>query len=73
MPEEAVKALRQGHDELGAKLDRLRELADNLDHAEAEPAVAIILEANRLTAAIVAHERDDESRVYPRLAGYLSA
>lgn len=73
MTEDAVKALRQEHETLGAKLDRLRELADALDHAEPAPALAAIQEAKQLASEIVAHERDDDSRIYPRLADYLGA
>jgi hypothetical protein len=71
MPEEAIKTLHQEHEQLGAKLDRLRELADQLDHVDAHAAPAIIAEANRLAGAVVAHEKSDESSVYPRLVGYL--
>jgi hypothetical protein len=71
MPEDAIKTLRQEHEQLGAKLDRLRELADQLDHANAQAARAIIEEANQLAGAVVAHEKDDEASIYPRIAGYL--
>lgn len=71
VPQDTVKALRQEHDIVRAKLDRLRELADALDSADAKNAISIIREANGLAAAIVAHEKDDESHVYPSLVGYL--
>lgn len=73
MPQDALRALRQEHEQLTSKLDRLRELADALDNADAAAAIAIIQEANRLAAAIVAHERQDDSQVYPSLAGYLGS
>lgn len=68
----ASRALRQGHTDLQACLDRLREIADALDEASADCAVPLILEANELIARnIVEHERDDESNVYPRIAKIL--
>jgi soluble P-type ATPase len=72
MPPKAVRALEDDHRGLAATLDRLREIADALDDASAEQAVALIGEANKLVAQkIVAHERDDERRLYPHLARFL--
>ncbi len=71
-PAAAVR-LREDHERLEVSLDRLRAIADALDDAEARAAVVLILEANRIVAhKIVAHERDDESAVYPRLSKLLS-
>ena len=68
----AGRALRQGHHDLEAALDRLREIADALDEAPPQSAVALITDANTIVArSIVEHERDDESNVYPRLAKIL--
>jgi heavy metal translocating P-type ATPase len=68
----AARALRQDHQTLEAILDRLREIADALDDASPEQAMDLIAEANRLVARhVVEHERDDESRIYPRLAKML--
>jgi hypothetical protein len=65
-------ALQQGHERMGATLDRLREIADGLDDATPDEAEALIREAAGLvTTKIVEHERDDEGRVYPKLATYL--
>jgi soluble P-type ATPase len=67
-----VHALHQEHEDLGFALDRLREIADALDDATSDRAVALIAEADRLVAQhIVVHERHDESGVYPRLAKVL--
>jgi soluble P-type ATPase len=68
----ASRVLRQGHRDLEANLDRLREIADVLDEATPECAIPLIVEANELIARnIVEHERDDESNVYPRIAKIL--
>jgi RND family efflux transporter MFP subunit len=65
--------LRQDHQRLEASLDRLRQIADVLDEAVGGEAVDHILEANRLVREeIVAHEREDESSVYPQLSSFLS-
>jgi heavy metal translocating P-type ATPase len=72
MPPMAALALRQEHEELEARLNRLREIADALDDADPAGAVALIAEANRVVHEVVEHERSDESNVYPRLAKFLS-
>jgi heavy metal translocating P-type ATPase len=73
MPAAAARMLREDHERLEVALDRLREIADMLDDAEPAAAVALISEASRIVAEqIVAHEREDESAVYPRLAKYLA-
>ncbi len=72
MPPEAVKALREGHEQLVASLDRLREIADGLDDASPDAAVALIVEARDMVSReIASHERSDESVIYPGLAGFL--
>lgn len=72
MPPAAARALQQEHLLLGASLDRLREIADALDDAPPVSAAALIREAAALvTTKIVEHERDDEGRIYPRLAKFL--
>ena len=54
-------------------LDRLREIADELDDAGAARAATLIFEADRIVAQqIVEHERADESAVYPRVARFLA-
>jgi cation transport ATPase len=72
MPSGTAFALRQEHEELEARLNRLREIADALDDAEPTQAVALIGEANRVVREVVEHERSDESNVYPPLAKFLS-
>lgn len=68
----AARALQQEHLRLDTTLDRLREIADALDDASPEAAVAFIREADGLVLTkIVEHERDDEGRIYPRLAKFL--
>ncbi len=70
----AAAALREEHERLDAVLDRLREIADALDNAERADAVALITEANDLVArTVVAHERADETEVYPSLARVLDS
>jgi hypothetical protein len=65
--------LREDHERLEVQLNRLREIADALDDAEPPAAVTLIGEANGIVAQhVLAHERDDESAVYPRLAKFLS-
>jgi hypothetical protein len=64
----AALALRKEHEELDRKLNRLREIADALDDADAFGAVALIAEADRVVREVVEHERSDENKVYPRLA-----
>jgi Hemerythrin HHE cation binding domain len=68
----AARALHQEHQTLDATLDRLREIADSLDDAGPEAAMSLIREATGVVGQhIVEHERDDENRVYPRLAKFL--
>ncbi len=73
MPTSAVITLRTDHERLEATLNRLREIADRLDHATSGEAVRLITEADRLVSRdIVEHEREDESAIYPRVARYLA-
>jgi heavy metal translocating P-type ATPase len=73
LPAPAAAALHSSHERLEAPLDRLREIADGLDQASGEAAAVLISEANRIiTQAIVAHEREDESVVYPQMAKLLA-
>lgn len=72
MPAATVMALRQDHERLEPNLNRLREIADALDDADAGGAVKLISEANCIIEReIVRHEKDDETKVYPGLARYL--
>ncbi len=73
MPAEAATTLRLDHKRMEAALDRLREIADGLDHARGADAVKLIAEADRLVGkTVLAHERDDETTVYPRVAKFLA-
>jgi hypothetical protein len=73
MPTARAIMLRQDHQRMELGLDRLRDIADALDDAEAPAAVALIVEANELVMrSIVDHEREDETRLYPEIALYLS-
>jgi biotin carboxyl carrier protein len=73
MPVAAAQELRQDHERLETSLDRLRQIADALDDADAKTAVEYLAEANRIVAKdIVKHELADESSVYPRLSNTLS-
>lgn len=71
MPSAALLSLQQEHKKLGARLDRLREIADALDDADQSAAVILIGDANRIVRGVVEHERSDESKVYPELARFL--
>jgi hypothetical protein len=72
MPAAAATALRQDHERMETTLDRLREIADELDVAQGPDAVTLISEADDIIGRqIVEHERDDERAVYPRVSKYL--
>ena len=67
------KIFWEDHERLEASLDRLRQIADALDDADAKTAVEYVAEANRIVAKdIVEHELADENSVYPRLSSILS-
>ncbi len=73
MPAVAATTLHSDHQHMEATLDRLREIADALDNADPAGAVSLIAEADHFVEEeIVEHERDDESRVYPRVAKFLA-
>ena len=68
----AGRELHHNHLVLIDNLDRLRSTVDALDDATAEQAAALIAEANKVVQEqVVTHERDDEGKVYPQLAGVL--
>jgi Hemerythrin HHE cation binding domain/haloacid dehalogenase-like hydrolase len=72
MPAAAATTLAEDHRRMEPTLDRLREIADALDAAEGGAAVELIAEADQaVSRGIVAHERDDERAVYPRVAKFL--
>jgi len=69
---EAGRELHRDHLALLGNLDRLRSIVDGLDDATSDSGAALIAEANKVVQEqVVAHERDDEGSVYPRLAGIL--
>jgi len=64
--------LHRDHLSLVRELDRLRSIVDALDEAAPENGAKLIAEANALVQEqVVVHERDDEGKVYPHLAGVL--
>ncbi|SIO44514.1 ATPase, P-type (transporting), HAD superfamily, subfamily IC/heavy metal translocating P-type ATPase [Bradyrhizobium erythrophlei] len=68
----AGRELHRDHVALIGNLDRLRSIVDALDDATPEKGAALIAEANKvIQKQVVAHERDDEGSVYPRLARIL--
>jgi heavy metal translocating P-type ATPase len=68
----AGRELHRNHVTLIGNLDRLRSIVDGLDDASPERGAALIVEANKLIQEqVVVHERDDEGKVYPRLARIL--
>ena len=72
MPAEAGRQLHRDHLALIGHLDRLRGIVDALDDAGPESSAVLIAQANKVVQEqVVAHERDDEGSVYPRLAGIL--
>ena len=73
MPTAQAVALQQEHQLLEQSLDRLRTIADGLDDADPERAIALIADAHHLVEeSVVAHERGDEASVYPGLSSFLS-
>ena len=67
------EVLREDHHTLEQALNRLREIADALDDAAAERAVSLVTEANSIVQqAVVAHEREDEAAIYPKISAQLS-
>jgi hypothetical protein len=72
IPASVGREMRHDHVTLIRSLDRLRTIADALDDVPPEEAAALIMEANAAVQdQVVAHERDDEGTVYPRLANIL--
>lgn len=64
--------LHHDHQALFKDLDRLRNIVDALDDVMPESAAGLIGEAHSLVqSSVVMHEREDEDRVYPKLAEVL--
>ena len=73
IPAAIGRELHHDHVRLGRGLDRLRSIADALDDAEPDGATALVTEANMIVQReVVAHEREDEGSVYPKIARALS-
>jgi soluble P-type ATPase len=73
MPAATGQDLHGSHLALIRNLDRLRSIADALDDATPESAAPWIVEASAIVQQhVVEHERDDEGRVYPKLAKLLA-
>ena len=69
LPAATGRELHRHHLTLIRQLDRLRQIADQLDDGAAESAPPLIAEANAIVQnEIVVHERDDEGNVYPTVA-----
>lgn len=69
--ETASKLLREDHQQLEQRLDRLRQIADGLDDYVGTDAADHIREADQLVGQIVDHEREDEEAIYPRISKVL--
>jgi hypothetical protein len=68
MPATVGHDLHGRHVLLVRSLDRLQSIADELDDAGPERAMSLIAEANSIVQQrVVAHERNDETVVYPEL------
>jgi heavy metal translocating P-type ATPase len=69
IPAATGRELHRDHVALGHSLDQLRAIADALDDSAPEQAAGLIMAANDIVQSqVVAHERDDEGTVYPKLA-----
>jgi heavy metal translocating P-type ATPase len=74
LPTSDAKALRAEHVKLEASLDRLRDIVAALEVAEPPAGVELMREANGIVSnQLVAHERTDETKVYPRLRRSLAS
>jgi heavy metal translocating P-type ATPase len=74
LPTSDAKALREEHVKLEAGLDRLRDVVAALEVAEPRAGVELMREANAIVSnELVAHERTDETKVYPRLRRSLAS
>jgi len=73
LPAKMARELRREHRVLELELDELRAITDALDDADAQEAVKLIAQAHKVVEqAVVAHERADETKLYPRLTKYLA-
>ncbi|HUJ38551.1 MAG TPA: heavy metal translocating P-type ATPase [Hyphomicrobium sp.] len=73
LPDGFARELGHEHRLLELELDQLRSISDALDDASGQQAVELIARAHRIVEeSIVAHEREDEAIVYPRLMKVLA-
>jgi cation transport ATPase len=73
LPSKVARALSEEHRLLERQLDNLRSISDALDDACGQRAVELILSAHGIVEeSIVAHEREDETALYPRLSKLLT-
>lgn len=64
-----ARSLAEEHRGVEQELDKLRSISDALDDASGQRAVDLILDAHAIVEdSIVAHEREDETILYPRLS-----
>ncbi|MFQ5380962.1 MAG: heavy metal translocating P-type ATPase, partial [Dehalococcoidia bacterium] len=68
LPSEIAEPLRAEHRELVPRVEQLREVADSLDDLSGEAAGRALVRARSTVALVVAHEKEDEQRVYRLLA-----
>jgi hypothetical protein len=68
-----ARALGEAHRRLERELDKLRSISDALDDATGQGAVDLIVRALAIIEdSVVAHEREDETALYPRLSRLLA-
>ena len=68
LPDRFARELGHEHRLLELELDQLRSISDALDDASGQQAVELIARAHRIVdESVVAHEREDETIIYPRL------
>ncbi len=73
LPDKLARDLSHEHLLLEHELDQLRSISDALDDASGQQAVDLIARAHRIVEeSVVAHERQDETIVYPRLMKVLA-
>jgi soluble P-type ATPase len=73
LPDKLARDLSHEHLLLEHELDQLRSISDALDDASGQQAVDLIARAHRIVEeSVVAHERQDETIVYPRLIKVLA-
>ena len=73
LPDKFARDRGGEHRLLEHELDQLRSISDSLDDASGPQAVDLIARAHRIVEeSVVAHEREDETVVYPRLMEVLA-